>query len=93
MVTSGPILGGADGIRVTGGGNHIQNNTVRIVAGAAAGVSGIEVTAGGNLIVGNSVTSGPPAVSYAIVAGNTAGPIVDAATIAGSMNPHANYDY
>jgi len=90
LVNTGPILGGADGIRVGGTGNEIKDNTVRIIG---MGISGIEVTAAGNLIVGNSVTSAGALVSYAIVAGNTAGPIVDAATIAGSMNPHANYDY
>jgi hypothetical protein len=76
-----------------GAGIHATNSSNRIEANnVTTNARGIDVDAAGNLIIRNSARAST-AVSYDIAAGNTVGPIVTAATIAGSSNPHANYDY
>jgi len=81
---SGAPSGGA-GIHVLDADNRIEANNV------TAYLRGIDVDVAGNLIIRNSASGNT--TNYDIVAGNTVGPTVTSATIAGSSNPHANYDF
>lgn len=73
------------GIGTTGPDNRIEGNNV------SNSTIGIDVDDASNLIIRNSVSNNT--TGYSIVGGNTFGPIVNAAGIAASTNPHANYDY
>lgn len=77
---------GAAGIRVNSDDTRVDSNNV------TDNVNGIDVISTSNLIIRNSA-SGNSVLNYDIVGGNTVGPIVNAAGIAASSNPHANYDY
>ncbi|MCB9845513.1 MAG: right-handed parallel beta-helix repeat-containing protein [Phycisphaeraceae bacterium] len=77
------VFNGAQGILVTGDSSRIEDNHVLFC------VTGIDVDGEGSLIIRNSVAQCTAA--FDIAAGNTAGPIVDAATIGADSNPHANY--
>jgi parallel beta-helix repeat protein len=81
---SNGVVEGA-GIHVTGGGNRIEGNNV------TDNDRGVDVDGAGNLVIHNS--AGGNTIEYSIVAGNTVGPIVTAAGIAASTNPHANYEH
>lgn len=75
----------AGGIRVSGSSNQVMGcHTI-------GNARGIDVDAGQNLIVRNSLRGN--ATSLDVVAGNTVGPIVNNGNIAGSSNPHANYEF
>ncbi len=75
------------GIGVYGSNNRVEGNTCTDndvgIATAAGAVS--------NLFIRNSVSGN--GIGYQILAGNTIGPIVTAATIATNANPHANYEF
>ena len=73
------------GIHVTFGGSRIEGNN------ATSNDRGFDVDFANNLIIRNSAHANT--TEYDIVAGNTVGPIVTAAGIAASNNPHANYDF
>jgi len=77
--------GDGAGIHVTASGTRVEGNTV------TDSDRGIDVDLGGNLVIRNSAAGN--GTEYDIAAGNTVGPTVTSATIAGSSNPHANYDY
>lgn len=81
---NGQGAGGGAGIHAVNQNNRIEGNTV------SNNDRGIDVDVGGNLVIRN--TAGQNTVEYDIVAGNSVGPIVTSATIAGSNNPHANYE-
>ncbi len=81
------VINGGSGVRVNLSGNRIEANNV-----VGNSSRGIEVVAAGNLIIRNSARTNASG-NYSIAGGNTVGPTVTAATIAGSSNPHANYDF
>jgi parallel beta-helix repeat protein len=84
-VANGFNAGSGAGVHATGSRNRIEANTV------VSNDRGIDVDIADNVIIRNSASGNT--TEYDIAAGNTAGPIVTTATIAGSSNPHANYDY
>lgn len=77
---------GGPGIHVTNVMNRIEGNSVTL------NNVGIDVDTLVNLIVRNSASLNTTA-NYAIVAGNTVGPIVNSANIATDDNPHSNYEF
>jgi parallel beta-helix repeat protein len=78
--------GSEAGIYTVGSNNRIEGNNV------TDNRVGITVLGAGKLIIRNSA-SGNTIANYAFACGNTAGPMVTSATIAGSSNPHANYEF
>jgi hypothetical protein len=78
------VSGGTVGIDITAAGNRVDSNNV------SGATTGIRATGTGNFIVRNSVTGG---TTYNIVAGNSAGPVVNAAGMATLTNPMANFSY
>jgi parallel beta-helix repeat protein len=78
------LSGDGAGIHVDLAGNRIEGNHVTL------NDRGIDVDSGENLIIRNSARGNTTA--YAIAPGNSVGPILTPADIAGSSNPHANYD-
>jgi len=85
VVENNSILNTAAGVHVGLSGNRIEANNV------VSNTRGIDVDAGGNLIIRNSAKNN--GTNYDIVGVNTVGPTVNAANIATSDNPHANYDF
>jgi hypothetical protein len=84
------VNGNAAGIHVQAGDgtarrSRIEGNNVTF------NDRGIDVDGIGNLIIRNS--AGGNGTEYDIAPGNTAGPVITAATIGTNSNPHANYDY
>jgi parallel beta-helix repeat protein len=83
--------GDGAGIFVTGNRNRVEGNNVVL------NDRGIDVDDGDNIIIGN--TAGSNGANYAIVAGNSYGPIVNVAgvgDISGTLNanhPWANFQY
>lgn len=77
---------GAAGIRVSTSGNRIEANNV------ASNSQGIVVVQAGNIVIRNSARNHPLG-DYSLVAGTAAGPILNAADLLTSSNPHANYSY
>lgn len=73
------------GINVTGNGNRIEGNHL------TRAFRGIVIAGTGNLCVRNSAFDHAGG-NYVIGGGNAAGPLVNAAGIAASTNPHANYE-
>jgi parallel beta-helix repeat protein len=73
------------GIHVTGGGSRIEGNNV------TDNDRGILVDAAGNIVIKNSASGNT--FEYTVPGGNVFGPIVSINTIAGSTNPHANYEF
>lgn len=82
-ISDGLGAGDGAGIHITGSRSLIEHNNV---IGADRG---IDVDMGFNTIVRNQVSANT--VEFDVVAGNALGPVVSAATIATSSNPHANY--
>jgi hypothetical protein len=74
------------GIFVVGADSRIEANNL------VANDYGLQVASAGNLVLRNSA-SGNPTGNFVIPAGNTAGPLINASAIAGSSNPHANYEF
>jgi hypothetical protein len=72
------------GIQATASDNRIENNN------AVDCAIGFNISSAGNLIVRNSASGG---IRYNIAGGNAAGPIINAAAVATSLVPTANYDY
>lgn len=88
---NGAALAGA-GIRVTAGGCRVERNNMDLCR------TGIDITGTRNIIVRNSVAASTIA-DYAIVGGNTFGPMINAAglgdlaAVAGANHPQANFRY
>jgi hypothetical protein len=78
--------GDLNGVHATGIDNRIEGNSLTDCVAA-----GLLVDLDGNLIIRNSASGS--VTQYSVAAGNAVGPIVTAATIAVSSNPHANYEY
>ncbi len=74
------------GVYVNGSDNRIEGNTF------TDNNYGVYTESQVNLVIRNSARSNS-ILNYRFGVGTVAGPIVTAATIAGSTNPHANYDF
>ena len=72
-------------IHMTGGGNHIEGNTMIF------GNIGIDADTAGNIIIKNGAHINT--TDYDIAAGNTVGPILGVADPIASTNPWANFSY
>ncbi|MFN0135447.1 MAG: right-handed parallel beta-helix repeat-containing protein [Phycisphaerae bacterium] len=77
----------------TGAGIYAQNDGNRIEGNNVIDNDyGVQVTSAGNLVIRNSARDNSTG-NFNVIAGNSVGPWVTAATIAANTNPHANYIY